>query len=81
MSREVIEKTLQLATAAFGLVAALAWNDAIQTLFAQIFGEAADLTAKFFYAILITVIVVFATIRLARIQERVVQQEESETKG
>ena len=40
MSREVLEKTLQLATAAFGLVAALAWNDAIQTLFTRLFGEA-----------------------------------------
>lgn len=79
MSREVLEKTLQLATAAFGLVAALAWNDAIQTLFAQLFGEAADITAKFVYAILITAIVVFATIRLARLQERVVKQEEQES--
>ncbi len=79
MSREVLEKTLQLATAAFGLVAALAWNDAIQTLFTQIFGDAADVMAKFLYAIIITVIVVFATIRLARLQERVVREEESET--
>ena len=78
MSREVLEKTLQLATAAFGLVAALAWNDAIQTLFTRLFGEAGDITAKFVYAIMITAIVVFATIRLARFQERVIQQEESE---
>lgn len=78
MSREVLEKTLQLATAAFGLVAALAWNDAIQTLFAQLFGEAADITAKFLYAILITGVVVFATIRLARLQERVARQEEQD---
>jgi hypothetical protein len=76
MSREVLEKTLQLATAAFGLVAALAWNDAIQTLFTQIFGEAADITAKFVYALLVTGVVVFATIRLARLQERVIREEE-----
>jgi TRAP-type C4-dicarboxylate transport system permease small subunit len=78
MTREVLEKTLQLATAAFGLVAALAWNDAIQTLFTQVFGEAADITAKFIYAILVTGVVVFATIRLARLQERVTKQEEQE---
>lgn len=30
MSREVLDKVIQLMTAAFGLVAALAWNDAIQ---------------------------------------------------
>jgi hypothetical protein len=79
VSREVLEKTLQLATAAFGLVAALAWNDAIQTLFANVFGEAADVTAKFFYAIVITAVVVFATIRLARLEERVAKQEQSES--
>jgi hypothetical protein len=79
MSREVLEKTLQLATAAFGLVAALAWNDAIQTLFTQIFGEAADIMAKFVYAILVTVIVVFATIRLARLEERYAEKEEQQS--
>jgi hypothetical protein len=78
MTREVMEKTLQLATAAFGLVAALAWNDAIQTLFAQIFGEAGDIVAKFMYAIIVTAIVVFATIRLARIEERMARKEERE---
>jgi hypothetical protein len=81
MSREVLEKTLQLATAAFGLVAALAWNEAIQTLFAQIFGEAADITAKFVYALIVTAIVIFATIRLARLQERVIAREENQSKS
>lgn len=71
MSREVLETTLQLATVAFGLVAALAWNDAIQTLFATVFGEAGDVTAKFLYAALVTVVVVFVTIRLGRLKERV----------
>lgn len=79
MSRDVLEKTLQLAIAAFGLVAALAWNDAIQSLFTQLFGEAADVTAKFVYAIMITALVVFATIKLARWQEQVTRKEESES--
>lgn len=78
MTREVMERTLQLATAAFGLVAALAWNDAIQTLFAQVFGEAADLTAKFIYALLVTALVVFITIRLARVQERIERDDQPE---
>jgi hypothetical protein len=71
VSREVVNTTITLATAAFGLVAALAWNDAIQTLFATVFGEAADLTAKFIYALIITGVVVFATIRLGKLKERV----------
>jgi uncharacterized membrane protein len=63
-------------TAAFGLVAALAWNDAIQALFTAIFGEAGGLAAKFFYAVLITVVVVVVTIRLGRLSDRIKKDEE-----
>jgi hypothetical protein len=70
MSRDVLETTLTLATTAFGLVAALAWNEAIQAAFAAVFGEAGDITAKFIYALLVTLVVVFVTIRLGRIKER-----------
>jgi hypothetical protein len=33
LSREILDNTVQLMTVAFGLVAALAWNVAIQALF------------------------------------------------
>ncbi|HZY66795.1 MAG TPA: DUF5654 family protein [Rubrobacteraceae bacterium] len=75
MSSEVLDKMLQLMTATFGLVAALAWNEAIQELFTAIFGEAGSLAAKFFYAVLITV-VVFVTIRLGRLSDRLKKDEE-----
>ena len=35
-----------LLTAAFGLVAALAWNGAIQAIFKQVFGTADSITAQ-----------------------------------
>ncbi|HJJ62427.1 MAG TPA: DUF5654 family protein [Methanocorpusculum sp.] len=38
LSVDVIDKLAALITAAFGLVAALAWNGAIQAIFAEIFG-------------------------------------------
>ena len=38
MRSEVIEKIAALVTAAFGLVAALAWNGAIQAIFKKVFG-------------------------------------------
>ena len=41
VSSEVLDKLVELITAAFGLVAALvAWNTAIQELFAAVFPEA-----------------------------------------
>jgi hypothetical protein len=75
VSSEVLDKLVELVTAAFGLVAALAWNTAIQELFTVIFPEAGDLIAKFLYAIVVTVIVVFVTIRLGRLAERLKEQE------
>lgn len=81
MSSEVLEKMVQLVTAAFGLVAALAWNAAIQGLFTLVFGEAGSLAAKFFYAVVVTVVVVFVTVRLGRLAERVKKDEEGEASG
>ncbi|MBU1348521.1 hypothetical protein KJ781_00415 [Patescibacteria group bacterium] len=63
----VMKKTLELMTAAFSLVAALAWNDAIQALFQWIFGPQSNVAAKFFYAILVTAIIVWIGFRLARV--------------
>ena len=39
MNKEVIEKLAMLLTAAFGLVAALAWNGAIQAIFKEVFDK------------------------------------------
>ena len=66
MKNEIIEKIAALATAAFGLVAALAWNDAIQTIFKKIFGDASSISAMIVYAVVITVIAVWVTIMIGR---------------
>lgn len=64
---EVLEKTQGLVTAGLGLVAALAWNDAIQSLFVVIFGVQSSVIAKFLYAILVTILVVYLTVRISRL--------------
>ncbi len=61
---EIVEKVSSLAAAGFGLVAALAWNDAIQALFKAVFPAQDGLWAKFAYAVLVTVIVVVASVRM-----------------
>ena len=64
---EILEKVASLATAGFGLVAALAWNDAIKAVFAKFFPQPGDnLFALIAYALLITIIVVIITIQLGR---------------
>jgi hypothetical protein len=71
LSGEVLDKFAQLITTALGLVAALAWNTAIQNLFDRIFGKAgAALAGQFLYAALITIVVIFATLSVARAAER-----------
>ena len=71
MTAEVLDKFAELITVALGLVAALAWNTAIQNLFTTIFGEAGGaLVGQFIYAIIITLVVIFATISVGRAAER-----------
>ena len=82
MTGEILDKFSQLITTALGLVAALAWNDAIQTLFQQFLGTAGGaLAAKLFYAVLVTVVVIFATIVVSRAAERAKKLEEEQYKG
>lgn len=66
LKTEVIDKISALLTAAFGLVAALAWNGAIQELFALIFGDQSTLVAMLVYAIVVTIIAVIAVILIGR---------------
>ena len=81
LTGEVLDRFSQLITTALGLVAALAWNTAIQNLFARIFGKAgAALAGQFLYAVLITLLVIFATIAVSRAAERA-KKDEAEQQG
>ena len=67
----ILEKMSQLVTAAFGLVAALAWNDAIKAVIVQYFGEDARLAILFGYAVLITVAAVVMSLWVANTTHKV----------
>ena len=58
----MVETVASLITAAFALVAALAWNEAIKALIARIFDTSDDLMGMMIYAILVTIIAVVATV-------------------
>ena len=55
-----------LITAAFGLIAALAWNQAIQALIILYVDTGSALMGLFIYAIIVTVIDLVATYMIAR---------------
>lgn len=62
----VLDKIAALIAAAFGLVAALAWNDAIKLIFKTIFGEEEAIGPMLMYAIIVTIAAVILTIIVAR---------------
>lgn len=70
MKKQVIEKLAALITAAFGLVAALAWNDAIKAIFKQVFGSADTIAPMLTYAAVVTAIAVFATVQIGRVSDK-----------
>ena len=66
--RETGKQTMSYIMAAFGVVAGLAWNDAIKSFIEYIFPlKAGNIAAKFFYAILITIILVLITRYIASV--------------
>ncbi|EKD46518.1 MAG: hypothetical protein ACD_67C00203G0001 [uncultured bacterium] len=68
LEREVREKTLGYIITSFGLVAGLAWNDAIKAFIERFFSEPGDgLKAKFLYAAILTVAVVAVSLYLLRL--------------
>jgi uncharacterized membrane protein YbhN (UPF0104 family) len=67
ISKEVIDKIAALMTAAFGLVAALAWNDAIKSTIASLGLEA---YGPWLYAIVVTILAVVVTLYIGRVASR-----------
>ena len=69
----VLKQMLVLATSGFGLVAALAWNNAIQELVATYikpYFPNGGLVSLLLYAIIVTVIAVLVTVNLSRLIEQ-----------
>ena len=80
MTREYLSKIIDLVTAAFGLVAALAWNSAIQELLNRLYPGSGGLVEKFLYAAIITGIAVWVTTSLAKLHDRIAKKEEAAKK-
>ena len=70
MKKKVIEKLAALITAAFGLVAALAWNDTIKAIFKQVFGTSEGVWSMLIYAMVVTIIAVVVTIQIGKAAEK-----------
>lgn len=70
-TKAIVQSMITLASAALGLVCALAWNDAIKSAMKAFLGEDDSLAGVFTYAILATIVAVFVLIALAKTAVRV----------
>jgi Family of unknown function (DUF5654) len=68
--RAMVQTMITLASASLGLVAALAWNEAIKATLAKL-GLGEDLAGLYTYAILATVIAIVVLAVLGRIAARI----------
>ncbi len=69
--RLFLQTMITLASASLGLVAALAWNEAIKATITRLLGESDDLVGLYLYALLATAIAVTVLILLARAAARI----------
>lgn len=68
---EITSKTVGYIVTALGLVAGLAWNDAVKSTIEYFFpAQQNGLKAKFIYAVIITLVVVLISVYLAKILSR-----------
>lgn len=84
LRREIVDKMASLATAAFGLVAALAWNNAIQALFRRFYPAPDDPAALWplvGYAVLVTVVAVLVILWVSRVAGRLKREEKAAEKA
>jgi hypothetical protein len=70
-TKMVLQSMITLASAALGLVAALAWNDAIKETITLWLGGNESLMAKYIYAVFATLIAVAVVLILTRIAAKV----------
>ena len=69
--RVFVQTMITLASASLGLVAALAWNEAIKAVLKQVLGNAESVGGLMTYAVLATVLAIVVLSLLARLASRV----------
>lgn len=64
---DVLERIITLVIAALGLIAALAWDEALRHVFEKLFGNKETLSGEISYAVVITIIAALISVRLGKL--------------
>ncbi|MFA6492934.1 MAG: DUF5654 family protein [Patescibacteria group bacterium] len=75
---EFLKTMTQLATASFGLVAALAWNETIQTFINHFIKSGTGFYSKLIYALIVTFLAVTITYLLGKSTQEAAEEEKKE---
>jgi uncharacterized membrane protein len=74
LKKQIAAQMLTLATSGFGLVAALAWNEFIQSVVNEVIkpliGESSGVISQLIYAVIVTILAVVVTYNLSKFVER-----------
>lgn len=73
---EFLKTMTQLATASFGLIAALAWNETIQTFINHFLKSGNGFYSKLIYAVIVTLLAVLVTYFLGKSTQEAKEEEE-----
>jgi len=68
-NREARNQVITMIVTSFGLIAGLAWNEAIKSVIEHFFPTGDGMFAKLIYAFLLTILVVFVTFTLTHLKQ------------
>ena len=68
--KTMFDRIVTLLVAGLSFVAALAWNDAVQAVFQELFPHQGSLMAKFIYAIFVTMAVALVSFKVSQRAEK-----------
>ena len=81
----VVKQMSSLATSAFGLVAALAWNEVVKAFVNDIIkpfvGEKSGLVTMTVYAVVVTVLAIVVTLQISKVEQRLEKFKMKKLKG
>lgn len=67
VKKEFVNKVVTLIIAALGVIAALSWNETLQFIFRQLFGEHSTILARVLYSLGVTLIAVVLSVILGKL--------------
>ncbi len=74
INKQIRQQLVVMISSALALVAALAWNEAIQAFFRQYMSTSDALTGKFLYALLVTALAVTLTYYLGKFTSKTAEK-------